>query len=96
MGPTLLNDIFQLSSYEGPKLRNKEVFIKPSISTVHYGENSLKYLGPKIWSLVPIEIKDIDTLEGFKIGIKKWVPKSCPCKLCKTYVQGLGFVNITE
>ena len=71
LGPTLLNDIFELSSYEGPTLRNKKEFINPSISTVHFGENSLKYLGPKIWNLIPEEIKYVDTLEQFKIQIRQ-------------------------
>ena len=88
IGPPLLNDIFKLSSYKGPKLRNKEEFTRQTISTVHFGENSLKYLGAKIWNLIPIEIKDVDTLEQFKVLIKKWEPKSCPCRLCKTYYIG--------
>ena len=94
IGPSLLNDIFKVSDYQGPNLRNKGPFAKSRIDSVQFGENSLKFLGTKIWELVPKEIKDTDTLDKFKVLIKKWVPKPCPCRLCKTYVHRLGFVNI--
>ena len=94
IGPSLLNDIFKVSDYHGPILRNKGPFVKSRIGSVHFGENSLKFLGPKIWELIPNVIKDVDTLDKFKVLIKKWVPKPCPCRLCKTYVHNLGFVNI--
>ena len=83
-----------MREYQGPTLRNKAEFVKPSISSVHFGENSLKFLGSKIWELIPNEIKDVDELETFKVLIKRRVPKQCPCRLCKTYVHGVGFVNI--
>ena len=89
-----MQDIFVLSNCNGPELRSKG-FNKPNIQSVNFGENSLKYLGSKIWDLIPMDMKNVSTLEQFKALIKKWEPKSCPCRLCKTYVQGLGFVNIT-
>ena len=58
-----------------------------------YGIQSLGYLGPKIWNIVPKELRQIDTIEKFKIDIKKWNPKGCPCKLCKTYLYGVGYVK---
>ena len=94
IGPVLLNDIFERTNYVGPNLRNKSDFVVPSISSVHFGENSLKYFGAKIWTLIPLEIREVDTLAQFKTLILQWVPQQCPCSLCKTYVNGLGFVNI--
>ena len=29
---------------------------------------------------------------SIKSKIKNWVPLSCPCFLCKTYIQNVGFV----
>ena len=94
IGPSLLNDIFQNTNYAGPTLRNKGEFVKPSINSVHFGENSLKYLGSKIWDLIPKTYRDIDKLDRFKQVIKTWKPKQCPCRLCKTHICGVGFVNI--
>ena len=54
---------------------------------------SLSFLGPKIWNLVPEEIKTSETVDIFKNKIKKWIPENCPCRLCKTYVRVSGFVN---
>ena len=57
-----------------------------NVKTEMYGIQSLGYLGPKIWNIFPKELRQIDTIEKFKIEIKKWNPKSCPCKLCKIYL----------
>ena len=44
-------------------------------------------LGPRILELIPTEIKNIVSLDGFKKAIKKWKPVNCPCRLCKTYIH---------
>ena len=36
------------------------------------------------------------SLDEFKLSIKSWIPKGCPCELCKTYVQGLGYTVLYE
>ena len=53
------------------------------------------FLGPKIWDIIPGNIKKASSFTIFKNKIKSWVPEGCPCKLCKYYVQGLGYVSIT-
>ena len=35
------------------------------------GSESASYLGPKIWEQIPFEIKNINSLVGFKKEIKK-------------------------
>ena len=92
IGPSLLEDIFTLTEYNGPSLRSKSEFNRPNINTVHFGEDSLKYLGPLIWDLIPNGIKSIGNLEQFKSEVRKWSPEKCPCRLCKNYVEGLGYV----
>ena len=32
---------------------------------------------------------------GSKKSIKSWTPDSCRCELCKTYVLGLGYTNVS-
>ena len=87
---------------------NKEIFqLKPSnlynssfpfktrnVHTTLYGTETLMHLAPKIWSILPNHLKEIKTLNLFKQRIKNWKPVNCPCKLCKTYIKGLGFTNI--
>ena len=68
----------------------------PSAKTVHNGQNSLRYLGPLIWNSIPIGIRIIDTFVAFKSKIVKWKPIECPCRLCKEFIAGVGFVKITR
>ena len=49
-------------------------------------------LGAKIWNLAPVHMKKFKALSTFKNQIKKWIPKDCPCHLCKVYVVGVGFL----
>ena len=55
----------QLSSYMNLSYNlHKDIrFRSYNVKTVHYGTKKLSCLGPKIWNLVPPEIKDSETLE---------------------------------
>ena len=51
--------------------------------------------GPIVWDqMIPLEYKKAETLENFKKDIKKWIPRNCHCRLCKEYIQRVGFVNL--
>ena len=92
--PKPIQDLFQRN--ENPKhFRNERDgdWFLPETRTVNYGLESIRYRGPKTWSLVPNEIKSLDTLESFKEKIKLWKPKGCACRLCKTYIKDLGFIE---
>ena len=66
-----------------------------NVHTVSYGTETISFLGPKIWHIIPKIIKDSTTRNEFKSRIKKWKPTLCPCRLCKTFIAGIGFVNIS-
>ena len=76
-------------------LRNSLICGSYIIKTVHYGTETITYLGPKIWSIIPDEIKESASLETFRQKIKLWKPNSCPCRICKTYVTTAVFVNLS-
>ena len=59
---------------------------------VNNGLKTLRNLGPKIWNMVPNDIKRSPSLVSFKNKISKWIPSDCPCKLCAKYVANLGFI----
>ena len=61
-------------------------------NTVKYGLETLRSIGPKIWGMIPVDLKNTTSLPLFKVKIKKWVPPDCPCRLCKTLVPHLGFL----
>ena len=66
------------------------------MNTVKFGDKSLQNLGARLWNQLPGEIQNIESIEKFKIYVKTWRPDRCPCTLCKTFVRGLGYVNIYE
>ena len=77
------------SSYN---LRRNDTFEKRKVHSVYHGTESLLFLGPKIWDLVPVELKQSETLYSFKLKIRNWVPFECPCRICKMYIQQVGFL----
>ena len=96
-GTHIMNNIFKMNDIvDRPVTRfssNSNGFYLPQINTVHYGEDSLRFFGPKIWNLIPNEIKQIPTISGFKEAIKNWFPPICPCRLCRDYIGGVGYVS---
>ena len=76
--------VFKTSSYN---LRRNDTFEKRQMHSPYHGTESLSFLGPKIWDLVPVELKQSESLDYFKLKIKNWVPFKCVCRLCKTYIQ---------
>ena len=78
------------------KVNKKGDWIIPKVRTVKNGLETIRYKGPVIWNLLPNELKSLKTLESFKIKIKEWKPQGCTCRLCKTYIEGVGFVNIVN
>ena len=94
IGPDILRDIFKLK--EENKYCSKFPFETNRINTVYYGTETLSFIGPKIWTLIPNNLKKISTLVEFKQNIKKWKPTNCPCRLCKVYIQNLGFIEIID
>ena len=59
---------------------------------MYHGTESISYLDPKIWDILPDDYKAIQTLDTFNIKIKKGKPENCPCRLCKVYIDRVGFL----
>ena len=89
--PEIMKQIFTLKNSMNYASRN--IFKTQNIRTTTYGLESLRYLGPKIWEIVPKELKLIGSLAEFKKKIKSWNPNNCPCKLCKLYIYGVGYID---
>ena len=89
--PEILREIFvsKTSSYN---LRKNDTFEKCQVHSVYHGTESLLLLDPKIWDLVPVELKQSKGLDSFQLKIKNCVPFECPRRLSKTYMQQVGFL----
>ena len=44
--------------------------------------------------MVPVEMKNLRSLEDFKNKIRRWESDGCDCKPCKEFVSNLGYVNL--
>ena len=91
LSPEILRETFvsKTSSYN---LRRNDTFEKRKVYSVYHGTESLSFLDPKIWDLVPVELKQSETIYSFKLKIKNWVLFECPCRICKTYIKQVGFL----
>ena len=81
LSPEIMKEVFELKepSYN---LRSKgNHFVRGNVKTTHYGIQSIKYLAPKIWDLVPDQIEHCGSLTKFKNFIKSWSPSDCPCRV---------------
>ena len=74
-------------------LREKRCWESTNVRTVHCGTETISYRGPKTWDMVPQSMKNSISLADFKNKIKTWKPKDCTCRLCKTFIPQLGFID---
>ena len=87
LSPRIISDLVTKSNSV-----TRSEFEHPIISTETFGAKSFASFGPQVWDkLLPMKLKEIDNLIEFKRNIKNWVPK-CSCKICMTYVPGIGFL----
>ena len=73
-------------------LRNDPELQRRRNRTVYFGTESISSLAPKIWELIPSDIRSANSLGIFKEKIKFWTTDKCPCRLCKTYIGNVGFI----
>ena len=91
LSPVLMNDIFKLRGVQTYSLRKLSQFYRPKVNSLYNGTESVSFLGPIIWDMVPNELKGIGNLVAFKKSIKKWSQEKCPCRLCKVYISNVDF-----
>ena len=86
-----MKTVFYLNKNIPYKLRSRSEIYCRNPKAVKYGIETIFYLTPKIWSLVPTAIKGSKSLDVFKSKIRRW-ELDCPCLLCKNYLQHVGFI----
>ena len=89
----ILSNVFTQRTQNHYSLWNASDFQIPFVRTVNHGTESISYLGPKFWHIAPAEMKNAISLNSFKAQIKKWLPFNCPCRFCKPYINGVGFLE---
>ena len=91
LSPTIMGDIIKLNRPPTCNLRTRQELFGRNPKAVRYGTETISFLAPKIWAIVPQNIKNCTSLSSFKINIRKWKP-DCPCRLCKCFLKHVGFI----
>ena len=80
-------------------VRNFQEFETGRKRTVYFGLETISYRSRQLWSLLPEHIRQfilnslkLNSIDQFKISVRQWVCNSCPCRLCKVYLQNIGFL----
>ena len=92
LSPELFTEIFACETESHYNLGWCNDFRIPSICTAYHGSENISFLGPKIWNILPDEIKLQTSLNSFKKSVKMWTPQGCAIRLCKVYINGFGFL----
>ena len=73
-------------------IRNFQEIYTENRKTVRYGTETVAYRAPFLWANLHTKYKNAKSLDEFKSKIKAWKCDFCQCRLCKKYVQNLGFI----
>ena len=66
-----MNEIFKSRKTSSNKRSNYKLNLDvPTINQVSFGDNSLRYYGPKIWNSLSFRIKSSENVDAFKKLIK--------------------------
>ena len=90
----ILNEVF-VPSHCKYHFRKNNSLERRRISTVRHGTESLSFLGPKLWDIVPDYIKSPETMSAFQHKIEKYIPIESPCRICKIYLPWFRIIWIT-
>ena len=95
LAPEIMNEVFDIIESPYP-LINELRFKSRNVCTVRHGNETAAFVGSRIWSYMPSEVKKCMSLNVFGLKIKTWRPENCPCKLCKIYLQRIGYLQVTN
>ena len=70
LSPEIMKEVFPFNENTSYNTRNKRKFHSRSIKSVAFGSETLSHLAPKIWELVPVEIKNVESVASFRKAIK--------------------------
>ena len=89
LAPLPVQEIFKINSSD----KAKSDWVIPKVRTEDNGLDAIRYRGPLTWNLLPEEIKSAKTLKSFKTKVKLWKPHGCTCRICLSYINGVGYID---
>ena len=96
IGPPIMNEILgknanSLNITVGSRIKST-FYNSHNTKKVNSGLETIRCIAPKVWDMIPMKLRNLESLTLFKQKIKAWIPNKCPCRLCKTYIPQLGFL----
>ena len=70
MSPHRITKLFAWRNEHPYNLRHNTKFLQPFANSVCFGTESISYLGPKIWGMVPVAHQNIDKMETWKLSMQ--------------------------
>ena len=86
-----MEDVFKFKNLTY-NFRNMETLNRSNVNSVKYGTETITSLVAKSWKILPNDYKELTSLSTLKSKNKNWQTDNCPCRLCKTYIQRVGFI----
>ena len=71
LSPPVVSNIFTQKNRHSYDLRFNSQFSRPHVRSVFHGTQSISYLGPVIWDILPDSYKNLPNFSVFKNRIKK-------------------------
>ena len=92
LAPEIMTELFEIKEPHYNLCSEASHFKREKIKSTHYGIQSVRHLGPKIWNIVPQNIRESTSIIELKSLIKFWKPDTCSCILCKNYITQVAFI----
>ena len=77
-------------------LRINSDFAMPNVRSVFHGRKSSSYLVPKIWNIVPLQLKELTSVAAFKKGLKSGSQKTVHIGYARKTYPIYGFITVTS
>ena len=90
----IMHEIFEKRQNVDYNLRFQTDFVLRVVNTIYFGLHSSRYFSLKIWDVIPEKIKNSLSLDEFKMKIRQWAPSGCHFKLCRSYIQHVGYKDL--
>ena len=85
LAPEITTEVFRFKTRPF-NTRNKSELQRRNVKTVIYGSETFSSLGPQVWDLIPIELRNLTSLNAFKSKINSWSTQQCQCRIFKRYI----------
>ena len=90
LNPPIMDNMFERRN-NTYNLRNFQEFATKKKRTVKIDLETLICRSPQLSSILPENLRQINSLVQFKESVRKCVCIDCPCRLCKLYLPNIGF-----